>query len=166
MRSTRVWMRSNRVVRASGSQCRSRNCSGFDPSILPRHTGIWGAADEVVLNIVHKEKKSIKVPFYKIITDVKATRQAIPTMEELGGQCRIVFPGLRLESVGKQGGGGRGEWCFFFDDSALIFKIPPEIRGHFKQHGQTAGGGGGGVTIEGDKCCLLGFLNYTCVWLG
>jgi len=27
------------VVRASDSQCRSRNCSGFDPSILP-HSGI------------------------------------------------------------------------------------------------------------------------------
>jgi hypothetical protein len=34
----------------------SRNCPGFDPSIL-RHSGIWGAADETVLNIVHKKKK-------------------------------------------------------------------------------------------------------------
>ncbi len=32
-------MRSSRVVRASDSQCRSRNCPGFDPSIL-RHSGI------------------------------------------------------------------------------------------------------------------------------
>jgi hypothetical protein len=31
------WMRSSRVVRASDSQCRSRNCPGFDPSIL-RHS--------------------------------------------------------------------------------------------------------------------------------
>ncbi len=40
------------IVRASDSQCRSRNCPGFDPSIL-RHSGIWGAADEAVLNKVH-----------------------------------------------------------------------------------------------------------------
>jgi hypothetical protein len=37
MRSSRVWVRSSRVVRASDSQCRSRNCPGFDPSIL-RHS--------------------------------------------------------------------------------------------------------------------------------
>ncbi len=50
----RWWMKSSRVVRASDSQCRSRNCSGFDPSIL-RHSGIRGAVDEAVLNIVHKK---------------------------------------------------------------------------------------------------------------
>jgi hypothetical protein len=44
-------MRSSRVIRASGCQCRSRNYPGFDPSIL-RHSGIWGAAKEAVLNIV------------------------------------------------------------------------------------------------------------------
>ncbi len=49
MRSS-MWMRSIRVVRASGSQCRSRNCPGFDPSIL-RHIRIWEAADEAVLKI-------------------------------------------------------------------------------------------------------------------
>ncbi len=38
MRSSPVmWMRSSRVVRASDRQCRSRNCPGFDPSIL-RHS--------------------------------------------------------------------------------------------------------------------------------
>ncbi len=47
-----VWMRSSRVVRSSDSQCRRSNCPGFDPSIL-RHSEIWGAADETVLNIVH-----------------------------------------------------------------------------------------------------------------
>jgi hypothetical protein len=31
------WMRSSRVVRASGYQCQSRNSPGFDPSIL-RHS--------------------------------------------------------------------------------------------------------------------------------
>ncbi len=37
---------------------------GFDPSILQR-SGIWGAADEAVLNIVHKKKKSKMSPLYK-----------------------------------------------------------------------------------------------------
>ncbi len=44
------------VVRASDSQWRSRNCPGFDPSIL-RHSGIWGAADEAFLNKVQKNPK-------------------------------------------------------------------------------------------------------------
>ncbi len=37
------------------------NCPGSDPSIL-RHRGIWGAADEAVLNNVHKKKKSKQIP--------------------------------------------------------------------------------------------------------
>ncbi len=45
------WMRSSLVVRASDCQCTSCNGPGFDPSIR-RHSGIWGAADEAVLNIV------------------------------------------------------------------------------------------------------------------
>ncbi len=56
-RTVYIWMRSCRVVRASDSQCRSRNCPGFDPSIL-RHSGIWGAADEAVWNIVHKQERN------------------------------------------------------------------------------------------------------------
>ncbi len=48
-----LWLiKSSRVVRASGCQCQSRNSPGFDPSIL-RHSGIWGAADDAVLNTVH-----------------------------------------------------------------------------------------------------------------
>jgi hypothetical protein len=42
------------------------NIPGFDPSIL-RHSGIWGAADEAVLNNLHKkENKSKKSPFLYI----------------------------------------------------------------------------------------------------
>jgi hypothetical protein len=44
-------MRSSLVVRASDCQCTSCNGPGFYPSIR-RHSGIWGAADEAVLNIV------------------------------------------------------------------------------------------------------------------
>ncbi len=50
--------RSSRVVRPSDSQCHSRNCPTFDPSIL-RHSGIWGATDEAVLKIVHKKSKFV-----------------------------------------------------------------------------------------------------------
>ncbi len=46
-----IRMRSSRVVRASDSQCRKRNCPEFDPSIL-RHVGICWAADEAMLNKV------------------------------------------------------------------------------------------------------------------
>ncbi len=56
----KLWMRSSLVVRASDCQCTSCNGPGFDPSIR-RHSGIWGAADEAVLNIVRtKRKKSPK----------------------------------------------------------------------------------------------------------
>jgi hypothetical protein len=48
----------SQVVRASGCQCQSCNCPLFDPSIL-QHSGIWGAADEAVLNNVHLKKKQL-----------------------------------------------------------------------------------------------------------
>ncbi len=50
---------------AQKPSCRSRICpgSGFDPSIL-RHSGIWGAADDAVLNKVLKIPK--KFPFKQI----------------------------------------------------------------------------------------------------
>ncbi len=43
------------VVRVSDCQCTGCNGPGFDPSIR-RHSGIWGAADEAVLNIVRTKK--------------------------------------------------------------------------------------------------------------
>ncbi len=54
-----VRMRSSLVVRASDCQCTSCNGPGFNTSIR-RHSGIWGAADEAVLNTVRKNKKSPK----------------------------------------------------------------------------------------------------------
>ncbi len=60
-------MRSTRVDRVSDSQCRSRNCPGFDPSIL-RHSGIWAAADEAVMNIVHKREEIPKSPPLKNVS--------------------------------------------------------------------------------------------------
>ncbi len=50
-------MRSSLVVRASDCQCTSCNGPGFDPSIR-RHSGIWGAADEAVLNNVWTKRKN------------------------------------------------------------------------------------------------------------
>ncbi len=61
MRSSLVWMRSSLVVRASDCQCTSCNGPGFDPSIR-RHSGIWGAADEAVLNIGRTKKEKKKSP--------------------------------------------------------------------------------------------------------
>jgi hypothetical protein len=55
MRSS-LRMRSSLVVRASDCQCTSCNGPGFDPSIR-RHSGIWGAADEAVLNIVWRKNR-------------------------------------------------------------------------------------------------------------
>jgi hypothetical protein len=49
-------MRSSQVVRASGCQCQ---IPGFDLIIL-RHSAIWEAADEAVLNNVHKNNKKFK----------------------------------------------------------------------------------------------------------
>ncbi len=61
-----IRMRSSLVVRASDCQCTSCNGPGFDPSIR-RHidSGIWGAADEAVLNNVRtkRRKKSPKKIF-------------------------------------------------------------------------------------------------------
>ncbi len=54
-------MRSSLVVRASGCQCTNCNGPGFDPSIR-RHSGIWGAADEAVLNTVRKKRKNPPPP--------------------------------------------------------------------------------------------------------
>ncbi len=55
---SKMRMRSSLVVRASDCQCTRCNGPGFNPSIR-RHSRIWGAADEAVLNIVRKKKKKI-----------------------------------------------------------------------------------------------------------
>ncbi len=58
-------LRKSLVVRASDCQCRSRNSPGFGPSIL-KHSGILRAADEAVLNTVHRRKKIKKIPLLQI----------------------------------------------------------------------------------------------------
>ncbi len=76
----RVWMRSSRVARASDSECHSRNCPGFNPSIL-RHSGIWGAADETLLNTVHK----------KISLDSYKSERIMSWLNRLSTPCRWFF---------------------------------------------------------------------------
>ncbi len=55
--------------RASDCQCHSRNSPGFDHSIL-RHSGIFGAADEAVLNKVCIKKSKIIHLLIVIIVDI------------------------------------------------------------------------------------------------
>ncbi len=57
-------MRFSLVVRASDCQCTSCNGPGFDPSIR-RHSEIWGAADEAVLNIVLNKREKIPQKYKK-----------------------------------------------------------------------------------------------------
>jgi hypothetical protein len=66
MRSSLMRIRSSLVVRVSDCQCTSCNGPGFDPSIR-RHSGIWGAADEAVLDIVRNHSTAIKPLVYYYI---------------------------------------------------------------------------------------------------
>jgi hypothetical protein len=85
MRSSLLRMRSSLMVKASDCQCTSCNGPGFDPSIR-RHSGIWGAADEAVLNIVRRKtknipQKNIKKKIYILCNQVGTTKT---------GVCRVV----------------------------------------------------------------------------
>ncbi len=76
MRSSLVRMRSSLMVRASDCQCTSCNCPGFDPSIR-RHSGIWGAAAEAVLNIVRKKNPSKNMHKINVIKHTYVGTKAI-----------------------------------------------------------------------------------------
>ncbi len=62
----------SRVVRASDSQCRSRNCPGFDPSIL-RHSGSEGGRWSTVEYRTSKEKNPIQKSSKNASKPVKST---------------------------------------------------------------------------------------------
>ncbi len=62
-------MRFPSCFRASDSQCRSRNCPGFDPSILLDAVESERAADEAVVNKVLK--KSTKNPLLNELSKEK-----------------------------------------------------------------------------------------------
>ncbi len=92
----------------------SRNCPGFDTSIL-RHGAIWGAADEAVLNIVHKKrkknpKKSLiwHVCRYWIIYRYKAGRSQSVQAKTMNGKSGVCsahkedFKGLSHENNKKR----------------------------------------------------------------
>jgi hypothetical protein len=57
-----IRMRSSLVFRAPDCQCASCIGPGFDPSIR-RHSGIWGAADEAVLNLVRKKNPPKRIEY-------------------------------------------------------------------------------------------------------
>jgi hypothetical protein len=59
MKSSREWMRSSRVVRASDIQCRSRNCPGFDPSILRSDT-VESEGRQMKQYLISDKKKNLK----------------------------------------------------------------------------------------------------------
>ncbi len=89
MRSSLLRMRSSLVVRASDCQCTSCNCPGFDPSIR-RHSGIWGAADEAVLNIVPKKLKNPPNILTRITPSIIASDSGRGTDDMTGGKVSNV----------------------------------------------------------------------------
>ncbi len=88
-------MRSSQVVTASDCQCISCNGPGFDPSIR-RHSGIWGAADEAVLNIVRKKKNPPKKYIYikssLFFRDAEDAVHARDGYDYDGYRLRVEFP--------------------------------------------------------------------------
>ncbi len=95
MRSSLVRIRSSLVIRASGCQCTSCNGPGFNPSIR-RHSGIWGAADEAVLNIVRKKKRKNppKKYFKKIYLYTQEIRQ-FPPFSSVRTLLVVLWYGIR-----------------------------------------------------------------------
>ncbi len=68
MRSSWAWMRSSRVVRASDSQCHSRNCLGS----IPAFTGTVESVGQQMKQCWKKElKKSKKSPWKKNFNQIK-----------------------------------------------------------------------------------------------
>ncbi len=97
-----LWMRFSRVVRASDCQCKS---PGFDPSIL-RHSGIWGAADEAVLNKVHRKKiKKIPLFSYSVFTSTQTSHSLKWSRKKICSVCTSAIPferGLQCQNRGRE----------------------------------------------------------------
>ncbi len=88
-------MRSRRVVRASDCQCRSRNSSGFEPSIL-RHNGSGGASNEPVLNkvpYIRKSQINPPVKIYEVSAELwRAYRRAAVAADPSAGALQASWP--------------------------------------------------------------------------
>ncbi len=98
------WMRSSLVFRASDCQCTSCNGPGFDPSIR-RHSGIWGAADKAVLNIVRKKKKKSPQKIYKKkkkISEIKSLKES----QNSRNQVFSYYFCMMIEGSGSRAGSG------------------------------------------------------------
>ncbi len=92
-------MRFSRVVRASDSQCRSRNCPEFNSSIL-RHSEIWLAADDAVLDEELKKTLNGRVLFTllgnKYRYRYQCDRYCYPTFQKFQGKLLWFFPVLSV----------------------------------------------------------------------
>ncbi len=138
-RSSLERMRSSLVIRASDCQCPSCNGPGFDPSIR-RHSGIWGAADEAMLNKVRKKYKKSPPPKKNSLNFCAATMETTHTCSLLLQEIdqaqaideRESTPKIRLcECINwwtLAGGGGMLGWecycsCEFCDCGASSFQV-------------------------------------------
>jgi hypothetical protein len=80
-------MRSSHVVTASGWQC---NKPGFDPSNF-RHKGICEAADEAVLNNVHKMKEKTNLEINKQIKEINKDKQLCDNLSAHTGKAILYW---------------------------------------------------------------------------
>ncbi len=123
MRSSLVRIRSSLVVRASDCQCTSCNGPGFDPSIR-RHSGIWGAADEAVLNFVRNKRE--KIP-QKILKKKKKILPGSVTTWTGDLKCREVKTGFSRKKWMQTSSSGTLIWLEIW--SSLLFPSPGPIGG-------------------------------------
>jgi hypothetical protein len=115
----------SRVVRTSDRQFRSRNY----PIIL-RHSGIWGAADETVLNIVHKKVKIPKIPLLLY----GSLRQGERNMDAVNA---TVLGSIPVSSDTVESEGRHMKQCWRKNPKNLPFSLrQPEAGG--EEHGEGA----------------------------
>ena len=102
------------MVRASDSQCRNRNCPGFDPSVL-RHSGIWGARQMKQCWIKYKKNpENLKGLVWQVGDIVKVTKMSINGLweGELNGKVGH-FPFTHVEFIDRWGQSWGSGMIFF-----------------------------------------------------
>jgi hypothetical protein len=129
MRSSRVdeiepsgWGLAECMVTESACQCQSRNSPGFDPSIL-RRSGIWGTADEALLNKVHTNRPIwllLQVEWLAWIEMpkkfFKKKRSSLTKTEIYGhpnfcGHLLLLSRNFSRQAISQEAGGRRCLWC-------------------------------------------------------
>ncbi len=98
-----MWRRSSRVVRAS--YCQSKRCNSpwfNDPSIL-RHSGIWGAVDEAVLNKVLKNPNKPRLKHNQNNSDEDHfslhSHSLVLPVGEINYHCSTGYPSFFLANI-------------------------------------------------------------------